>query len=144
MLDISHAPLTTLIRKFYSNLSIHSYDANTLVRSWVRGVRYTITPSVVVDALGVLVVQHPVYSYDKSPPLDEIMSYITRSFIQWGFDPLITTAELAEIHYLSLGLLVILFGLSLIYTPFLWSIVHFCRPLLLMLILAFLIFLFVL
>ena len=45
---------------------------------------------------------------------------------------------------LSLGLFVILFGLSLICTPFLWSVVHFCMPLLLMLLLAFLIFLFVL
>ena len=28
------------------------------------------------------------------------MSYITGSFIQWGSDPRITTAELTEIHYL--------------------------------------------
>ena len=28
------------------------------------------------------------------------MLYITRSFILWGFDPRITTAELTEIHYL--------------------------------------------
>ena len=52
LLDISHPPPATLIREFYSNLSIHSYDANTLVRSWVWGVGYTITPSVVTDALG--------------------------------------------------------------------------------------------
>ena len=44
----------------------------------------------------------------------------------------------------SLGLLVILFDLSLICTSFFWSVVHFCMPLLLMLLLAFLIFLFVL
>ena len=56
LLDISHPPPATLIKEFYSNLSIHSYDANTLVRSWVRGVRYTITPSVVADALGMPVV----------------------------------------------------------------------------------------
>ena len=81
LLDISHPPPATLIREFYSNLSIYYYDANTLVKSWVRGVGYTITPSVVADALGVLVVQHPVYPYDESPPLDDIMSYITGSFI---------------------------------------------------------------
>ena len=56
LLDISHPPPATLIREFYSNLSVHSYDANTIVRSWVRGVGYTITPSVVADALGVPVV----------------------------------------------------------------------------------------
>ena len=36
-LDIDHPLLATLIREFYSNLSIHVYDSNTLVRSWVRG-----------------------------------------------------------------------------------------------------------
>ena len=64
LLDICHPPPATLIREFYSNLSVHSYDANTLVRSWVRGVGYTITPSVVAAALGVPVDQHPVYPYD--------------------------------------------------------------------------------
>ena len=52
------------------------------------------------DALGVPVFQHPVYPYDESPPLDEIMSYIIGSSIQWGSDPRITTAELTKIHYL--------------------------------------------
>ena len=56
LLDISHPPPTTLIREFYSNLFVHSYDANTLVRSWVQSVGYTITPSVVADALEMLVV----------------------------------------------------------------------------------------
>ena len=51
LLEISHPPPATLIREFYSNLSVHSYDANTLVRSWVWGVGYTITPLVMVDAL---------------------------------------------------------------------------------------------
>lgn len=77
LLEITHPPLATLIREFYSNLSVHSYDANTLVRSWVRGVGYTITPSVVADALEVPLVQHPIYPYDESPPLDDIMSFIT-------------------------------------------------------------------
>ena len=33
LLDISHPPPATLIREFYLNLSVHSYDAKTLVRS---------------------------------------------------------------------------------------------------------------
>ena len=70
------------------------------MKSWVRGVGYTIAPSVVADALGVPVVQHPVYPYDESPPLDDIMSYIIRSSIQWGSDPRITITERTEIHYL--------------------------------------------
>ena len=52
------------------------------------------------DALRVLVIQHPVYPYNESPPLDDVISYITGFSIQWGFDPRITTVELTETHYL--------------------------------------------
>ena len=76
-MDIDHPPLATLIREFYLNLSIHVYDSNTLVKSWIRGEEYTITHSVVAATLGVPVVQHPVYPYDESLPLDDIMSYNT-------------------------------------------------------------------
>ena len=54
LLDISHPLPATLIKEFYLNLSVYSYDANTLVRSWVQGVGYTITPSVVVDRKSVV------------------------------------------------------------------------------------------
>ena len=99
-LDVDHPPPVTLIREFYSNLSVHSYDSNTLVRSWIWGEEYTITPLVVAFALKVPIVQHLVYPYDKSPSLDDIMSYLTRSSIQWDSDPQITSHELTEIHYL--------------------------------------------
>ena len=52
------------------------------------------------DALGVPVVREPVYPYEKSPFLDDVMSYITGSSIQWGFDSRITSAELSETAYL--------------------------------------------
>ena len=52
------------------------------------------------DALRVPVVRGPVYPYEESPPLDDVMSYITGSSIQWGSDPRITFAELTEIAYL--------------------------------------------
>ena len=81
LLEIDHPPPTALIREFFSNLSCHIYDSNTLVRSWIRGVEFTITPRVVVEALGVLVVREPDYPYDESPSLDVVMSYITRSSI---------------------------------------------------------------
>ena len=70
------------------------------MRSWIRGEEYTITPTVVAFALGMPMVQHPVYPYDESPPLDDIISYLTRTSIQWGSDPQITSHELTEIHYL--------------------------------------------
>ena len=52
LLEIDHPPPTTLIRKFFSNISCHVYDSNTLVRSWIRGVEFTITPRVMAEALG--------------------------------------------------------------------------------------------
>ena len=82
LVDISHPHPATLIKEFYSNLYVHSYDSNTLMKSWIRGDEYTITPSVVAAALGVPLVQHSVYPYNESLPLDDIMSYITGTSIQ--------------------------------------------------------------
>ena len=87
LLGIDHPPPIALIKEFFSNLSYHVYNSNTLVRSWIRGVEFTITPKVVGDALRVPVIRELVYPYDESPPLDVFMSYITGSSIQWGSDP---------------------------------------------------------
>ena len=100
LIEIDHPPSTALIREFYLNLSYHIYDSSTLVRSWIRGVEFTITPRAVAEALGVPVVRDADYPYDVSPSLDVIMSYIIGSSIQWGFDPRITSAELTETAYL--------------------------------------------
>ena len=81
LLEIDHPPPTALIREFFSYLSCHIYDSNTLVRSWIRGVEFTITPRVVAEALGVLIVTDLVYPYDESPPIDVVMSHITGSSI---------------------------------------------------------------
>ena len=70
------------------------------MKSWILGEKCTITPTVMASALGVPKIQHLVYPYDESPPLDDIMSYLTSTSIQWGTDPLITSHELTEIHYL--------------------------------------------
>ena len=48
LLKIDHPPLTALIREFFSNLSCHIYDSNTVVQSWIQSVEFTITPRVVV------------------------------------------------------------------------------------------------
>ena len=101
LMDIEHPPPTALIREFYLNLSVHSDDSNTqYVMSWIRGEEYIITPQVVAFALGVPVVQQPIYPYFEVLPLDEIMSYITGTTIRWGFNPRITTHELTELNYL--------------------------------------------
>ena len=70
-------------------------DSNTVVRSWIRGIEFTITLRVVAKALGVPAVTDPVYPYDESPPIDEVMSHITGSSIQWGSDPRITSFALS-------------------------------------------------
>ena len=82
LLEIDHSPPTALIRKFFSNLSCHIYDSNTVVRSWIRGEEFTITPRVVAEAFGVPIVTDLVYPYNESLPIDEVMSHITGSFIQ--------------------------------------------------------------
>ena len=102
LLEIDHTPSIAPIREFFSNLSCHVYDSNTLFRSWIRGVEFTITPRVVVEALEVQVVREPVYPYDETPPLDVVMSYITGSSIQWGSNPRIMSSELFETAYLFL------------------------------------------
>ena len=102
LLEIDHPPPTALIREFFSNLSCHVYDSNTLVRSWIQGVEFTITPRLVAEALGVPIVREPVYPYVEAPPLDVVMSYIIGSSIQWGFDPRITSFALFETAYLFL------------------------------------------
>ena len=82
LLDISHPPLAALIKEFYLTLSVHFDDSNThYVMSWIRGEEYVITPSVVASALGVPLVRQPIYAYLKTPPLDDIMSYLTGTSI---------------------------------------------------------------
>ena len=111
---------TALIREFFSNLSCHVYDSNTLVKSWIRGVEFTITPRVMAEAFGVLVIREPVYPYVETPPLDVVMSYITGSSILWGFDPRITSFALFETAYLFLR----------VACHSLWPIFHLCTILL--------------
>ena len=102
LIKIDHPPPTALIREFFSNLSCYIYDSNIVVRSWIRGVEFTITPWVVAEALGVPVVTDSVYPYDESPHIDEVMSHITGSSIQWDSDPRITSSALSETAYLFL------------------------------------------
>ena len=101
LLEVKYPPSAALTREFYSNLSVHSNDSNTQnVRSWIRGEEYVITPSVVVSTFGVPLVQQPMYPYSEIPPMDDIMSYITGTSIQWGTNPHITSYELTELSYL--------------------------------------------
>ena len=59
LLEINHPLPIALIREFFLNLSCHVYDSNILIRSWIRGVEFTITPRIVTETLRVSVVQEP-------------------------------------------------------------------------------------
>ena len=82
LLDVDHPSPAVLIREFYSNLSVHSTSSNIqFVKSWTRGEEYVITPQVVAFALGVPLVLQPIYPYDETPPLNDIISLITGTSI---------------------------------------------------------------
>ena len=130
LLDVDHPPMIALIKEFYSNLSAHFDDSNTqYVMSWIRGEEHVITPSVVAITLGVPLVQQPMYPYTKTPPLDDIMSYIIDNSISWVLIHVSPLMSLLSSIFCFFKFLVILFGLSLICTPFLLRDVHFCMPL---------------
>ena len=54
------------------------------------------------EAFGVPIVTDPVYPYDELPPIDEVMSHIIGSSIQWDSDSRITSSALSETAYLFL------------------------------------------
>ena len=134
---------SALIREFYSNLSVHSDDSNTqYVKSWIRGEKYVITPSVVAISLGVYLWYsslctlklRPLHlmtlcSYSLVLPLDGVLIL--------GSPP---TSLLSSI-FCFFGFLVIPFGIALIYTLFILRDVRFCTLLSLMVLSVFLLFL---
>ena len=96
LLEIDHPPPTVLIREFFSNLSCHIYDSNTLVRSWIWGVEFTITPRVVVEALGVPIVTEAVYPYvDPSGPRGASFGDVPPSPSSIGVDAAETSGAVA-------------------------------------------------
>ena len=101
LLKVQHPPSVALIREFYSNLFVHSDISNIhYMKTWIRGEEYVITPEVVASALGVLLVQQPMYPNIEPPYLDDIMSLITSTTISWGIDPRVTSSELTELNHL--------------------------------------------
>ena len=137
LLEIDHPPPTALIRKFFSNLTCHINDSNTVVRSWIQGEEFTIIPRVVAEAFGVPIVTDPVYPYDESPLIDEVMT----SLDHLSSGVLILGSRLLcflRPHICFLELRVIPCGPFLISTPSLWSDVCFYMRLCLVLLSVFL------
>ena len=117
LLEIDHPPSTALIREFFSNLTCYIYDSNTVVRSWIRGEEFTITPRVVAEALGV-----PIVTIRSIPMMSHLL--LMRS-CHTSLDHLSSGVLILEsrlLHYLRpriffLELRVIPCGLFLISTP---------------------------
>ena len=70
------------------------------MKSWIRGEKYVITPTVVASAFGVPLVQQLVYPCTKTLHLGDIMSLIIGSSISWGIDPCVIFHEFTELNYL--------------------------------------------
>ena len=70
------------------------------MKSWIRGEEYAITLEVVASALGVPLVQQPMYPYTDTSPFDDIMSLITGTSIRRGTNPRITSHKLTKLNYL--------------------------------------------
>ena len=90
------------------------------------GVGYEVRSSplplgVVTKALGVPIVTDPVYPYDKSPPIDEVMSHITNHLSNGVLILGSRLLRLLRPHICFFELLVIPCGPFLISIPSLWS-----------------------
>ena len=75
--DVSDPPLVTLIREFFSNLSIYFVviGGHYLI-SWIRGKEFRITKKIVFEALGVPLVRKPTYLYTEFSPVNDVMSLL--------------------------------------------------------------------
>ena len=75
--EVSNPPSTTLVREFYSNLSIYyEVTGSHYLTSWMRGQEFTITKQTVYEALGVPLVCKPTYLYTEFLAIDDMMSLL--------------------------------------------------------------------
>ena len=91
----------TLIREFYSNLSIQ-FDSSSghMLIAWIRGEEFKITRKIVSGAPGVPIVRRPTYPYTKSPPINDFMTLLYGRFLTWGTEPRLNSYELTKYNYM--------------------------------------------
>ena len=83
--EVFDLPPATLIREFYSNLSIYpEMIGGHYFTSWIRGQELAIDKQTISEALGVPVVRKPTYPYTDFPPIDDIMSLLCGRSVSWG------------------------------------------------------------
>ena len=101
--EVSEPPSATLIREFYSNLSVYSEDIGGHYSTiWIRGHEFTISKQVVSKALGVPIVRKPVYPYTKFLAVGDMTSFLCGRSISWGLEPRINSCEFIELNSLYL------------------------------------------
>ena len=101
--DVSNPPFATLIKEFYSNLSIYlEVTGGHYLTTWIRGKEYRITKWLVSKTLGVHLVRKPTYPYTEFPLVDDIMSLLCGRSVSWGFEPRINSCEFTKLNYLYL------------------------------------------
>ena len=84
MCDVSHSPPATLIKEFYSNLSVHFEDTSGHhLTNWIRGKEFKITKCIVSEALGVPLVHRPTFPYTEPRPIDDVMSLLCGRSVTW-------------------------------------------------------------
>ena len=94
--DLQPLP-AALIREFYSNFHICSYDN---LGTWIRGQSFVITKNDVANALNVPRVIRPTYPYLKHPPISDVMTLLCGRSVTWGSDRRINLSELTELNYI--------------------------------------------
>jgi len=96
-------PPASLIREFYSNLSIYpEMTGGHYLTSWIRGQKFTINKQTISEALGVPVVLKPIYPYTNFPFVDDNMSLLYGRSVSWGIEPRINSCEFTEHNSLYL------------------------------------------
>ena len=101
--EASDPPPTTLIREFYSNLSIYSeITGGHYLTSWICGQEFTIFKQTVSETLGVPLVHKPTHPYTNFPSVDDIMSLLCGRPVSWGTKPKINSCEFTELNSLYL------------------------------------------
>ena len=94
MCEVFDPPLTAVICKFFSNLSVYSeVTGGHYLTSWIRGQEFTISKQTVSEALGVSLVCKPTYPYTEFPAVDDKMSLLCGRLVSWGTEPRINSCE---------------------------------------------------
>ena len=64
--------------------------------TWIRCEEFRIAKKIVSEAFHVPLVRNPIYPYNPSPPIDDVMALRCGKPVTWGKEPRIHSCELTE------------------------------------------------